>query len=528
MILRFVVYEGRKYRVGAVAFKGNNLFSQAEILKGVKVAGYPSRVKMVSGKVFTPQGLSKDVEAIKDYYGSKGYIDCVVIAVKNANTTTGAMDLVYEINEGEAARVEKIEIKGNTKTKDKVIRREFAVMPGEIYDTVKVKLSKQRLEGLNYFEKVDTQPEDTEVLNRKNLVVGVQEKNTGNFTIGAGFDSVQSVVGFAEVSQGDFDLFHPPNFTGGGEKIRLRASIGTLQRDYIVTFVEPWFLDQKLAFQVDLFDRDLNYVSPNDLYDQTEVGARLGLTRTLGSDFLIGGINYTIEQEGIFLNPTNGPISPQLAQEAGHALLSRVGTLLAYDTRNHALNPNSGQRTQITTDVVGGPFGGDDSYYKVELKTDWYFRGIWEGQILQLSGKLATADTYDGTTRVPIFDRYFMGGLYDLRGYHYRTIGPVDSYGGGIGGDTYAFATAEYTIPIVERVKWAFFYDIGNVYAGSGPSSTLGKPRTTPASACGSICRLDRFGSTTEFPFGTPTMWAAPEGSILASDTAARFNHTIP
>ena len=484
MNLRFVVSEGQQYKVGALSFKGNNTFTETNILKGVVVNGFPSKVKMTVGKIFTPSGLSKDVEAIKDFYGSKGYIDCKVLAVKTPNTTTGTMDVAFQIEEGEISSIEKVEIKGNTKTKDKVIRRELAVMPGEIYDTVKVKLSKARLEGLGYFEKVDTQPEETEVLNRKNLVVGVEEKNTGNFTIGAGFDSVQSLVGFAEVSQGDFDLFNPPTFTGGGEKFRLRAALGTLQRDYLLTIIEPWFLDQKLALQFDAFDRDLNYVSSQDLYDETHIGAKIGLTRTLGSDFLIGNINYSLEQAGISLNPANGPISTpadgpvNLSQEAGHKILSRVGTFLAYDTRNHNLNPTHGQRTEISADIVGGALGGDASYYKVELKSDWFFPGFFTGHVLQLSGKLATTAPFGNTPRVPIYDRYFMGGLYDLRGYHYRTIGTpntFDIYNNNLGGDTYAFAMAEYTIPIIERLKLAFFYDIGNVYGPSWDFGALGR-----------------------------------------------------
>ncbi len=475
MTVRFVISEGQKYKVGAVNFKGNNLFAATNILHGVVVNGYPSRVKMTVGKTFTPEGLTKDVEAIKDFYGSKGYIDCKVAAVQQANTTTGTMDVLYQIQEGEISHIEKVEIKGNTKTKDKVIRRELAVMPGEVYDTVKVKLSKARLEGLGYFQKVDTQPEDTEVMNRKNLVVGVEEKNTGNFTLGAGFDSVESLVGFAEVSQGDFDIFNPPNFTGGGEKIRLRAAIGTLQRDYLLTFIEPWFLDQKLALQVDLFDRDLSYVSPSDLYDETHAGATISLTRTLWSDFFIGKVNYTVDDVGIYLNPGNGTISHQLAQEAGTRLISRVGSSLAYDTRNHALNPTSGQRTEISGDVASSVLGSDASYYKVELKTAWFFRGFGEGQIFQINAKLATAQALGDTPRVPIFDRYFMGGLYDLRGYHYRMIGPRDDATDPIGGDTYAFATAEYTIPIIERLRFALFYDIGNVYSPSWDFKDLGE-----------------------------------------------------
>src|SRR5262249_55419809 len=148
-----------------------------------------------------------------------------------------------------------------------------------------VKLSTNRLVGLNYFEKVEAQPEPTDVPNRKNLVVGVEEKSTGNFTIGAGFSSVESLVGFVELSQGNFDLFNPPLFTGGGQKFRLRLQLGTRQKDYQVSFVEPWFLGRKLALGIDLYHRDLQYQS--DLYDEKRTGARFSLTRALGSDFFI-------------------------------------------------------------------------------------------------------------------------------------------------------------------------------------------------------------------------------------------------
>jgi outer membrane protein insertion porin family len=515
MNLRFVVSEGQQYKVGSVSFKGNNLFAATNILQGVVVSGFPSRVKMTTGKTFTPEGLNKDVEAVKDFYGSKGYIDSRIVAVQAPNPVSGAMDLVFQIDEGEISTVEKVEIKGNTKTKDKVIRRELAVMPGEVYDTVKVKLSKSRLEGLNYFEKVDTQPEETEVTNRKNLVVGVEEKNTGNFTIGAGFDSVQSLVGFAEVSQGDFDLFNPPTFTGAGERFRLRAAIGTLERDYLLTIIEPWFLDHKLALQFDAFDRDLYYVSPNDIYDETHVGTKLGLTRALGSDFLIGNINYTFEQVGVFLNPANGYIPPnsELLQEAGRQIHSGVGGWIAYDTRNNNLNPDRGQRTELSANVFDGDMGSDVNFYRVELKSDWFFRGFWPGQVLQLSAALKTASPFGGTPRVPISDRYFMGGLYDLRGFHYRTVGgnsTFDDAQNPLGGDTYAFATAEYTIPIIERLKFALFYDIGNVYGPSWAFSDLART----ADDAGVGLRINLPIGPLRLDYGIPIRNPTPVGQI--------------
>ena len=155
--------------MGAVEIKGNKLFSTEDILKGFVLEGKLKKPEMTVGKTFTPKGLDQDLEAIRDFYGAKGYIDTWVKPIKNPNTEKGTMDLVYEIQDESKGKsfIEKIEIKGNTKTKDKVIRRELAVAPGEVFDMVRVKLSKGRLEQMNYFDKVETETDPTDVPNRK-------------------------------------------------------------------------------------------------------------------------------------------------------------------------------------------------------------------------------------------------------------------------------------------------------------------------------------------------------------------------
>jgi outer membrane protein insertion porin family len=397
------------------------------------------------------------------------------------------MDLEFKIDEDEKVYVEKIQIRGNTKTKDKVIRRELAVSPGEVFDMVRVKVSKSRLDGLQYFEKVDTRPQESDISgNRKDLVVSVEEKNTGNMTMGAGFSSVDAIVGFVEVSQGNFDLFHPPTFTGGGQKFRLRVQIGTERQDYIASFIEPWFLGRKLSLGVDLYHRELSFQSPEDLYDEERTGGRISLTRALWKDFIIGNISYTLEDVGIIFNssahgprfiqlPGSGRDQPiivfdpatapdALLMESGHSLLSKVGLSLAYDTRNSSLLPNKGQRTELFTEIVGGPLGGDRDFYKAELRTAWYFKGFYTGHVLELIGRTGVAEAYDDTVDVPFYERYYLGGLYSLRGFKYRGVSPrQEGLKEPIGGDTYWFASAEYSIPIIERLRFAMFYDIGAV-----------------------------------------------------------------
>ncbi|EEF60407.1 outer membrane protein assembly factor BamA [Pedosphaera parvula] len=481
MRIEFVIYEGNLYKVGAVTFKGNLLFNTNDIFRGLKLQHEQSHAKTKIGEhglqadvgmTFTPQGLQDDIHAIEDFYGSKGYIDVKQGANlrvnKIANTENGTMDLEYNIDSGEKQYIEKIEIKGNVKTKDKVIRRELAVSPGDTFDMVRVRLSKQRLEGLQYFEKVDTQPEPTVIPNHKNLIVGVDEKSTGQFTFGAGFSTVDSILGFAEISQSNFDLFKPPYFTGGGQKFRLRVQLGTQRQDYLISFVEPWFLNRKLALSIDLFHSVYNFQSLDNLYNETHTGAKLGLTRALGSDFLIGGISYTVENVGIVDVNENAPAT--IFNDSGNTLLSRFGVSLAYDTRNSTTLPNKGQRTEISAEVVGGPLGGDANFYKTEVKSAWYFKGFAKDHVLEIVGRAGVADRLYGSKDLPFFERYYLGGQYSLRGYDYRGVGPREATQNGqqfepIGGDTYWMASAEYSIPIISRLRFAVFYDIGSVYA---------------------------------------------------------------
>jgi outer membrane protein insertion porin family len=452
---------------------------------------------MKPGDTFTAKGLSKDVEAVEDFYGAKGHIEVNqgqgLNVAKIANTDQGTMDLQFKVNEGQKSFVEKIEIRGNYKTKDKVIRRELTISPGDPFNMVAVKVSKKRLEGLQYFEKVDARPEATEVPNRKNLIIGVEEKTTGNFNFGAGFSSVDAIVGFAEITQGNFDLFHPPTFTGGGQKFRLRMQLGTRRQDYVVSFIEPWFLDRKLIFGTELYYRDLNFQSVGRLYDELRAGVRLSLTRALWSDYLMGSVSYTIENVGIRFNtgfhddiivrdpggsgrdpgdiivdPANLPRA--LLNERGYSLVSRLGLSIAYDTRNSTLLPDAGQRTEFGVDIAGGPLGGDKSYYKMELKSAWYFRGFVKGHVLEVAGRIGVADGLEDED-VPFYDRFYLGGLYSLRGYQYRGISPREpGFQEPIGGDSYWFGTAEYSVPIISKekvggVRAAIFYDIGSVGA---------------------------------------------------------------
>lgn len=491
----FVIDEGRPYKVGSVTFEGNKLFSTNEIISSME-SRQGTRVQrgmnLNPGDTFKPRLHARDIDLVEDFYGSRGYIDVQfpgpsLRAIRIPNTSSNTIDLVYRVEEGSQSYIEKIEIKGNSKTKDRVIRRELAVAPGEVFNMVRVKISTNRLYQLQYFDKVDARPEKTEVPTRRNLVIGVEERNTGNFSIGAGFSSVDNLVGFVEMSQGNFDIGNPPYFTGGGQKLRLRAQVGTRRQDYLITFIEPWLFGQRLALQVDLYHRDFQFLS--SLYNEQRTGARIGVTKGLndyfrGGEFFRVGLAYTIESVNLDFDeedllPTvtrvDGPghgstivtappeISPELAEEEGRRLVSKVTGSIVYDTRNSIL-PDKGQRVELIGEVAGGPLGGDSDFYRLELRAAQYFRGFDDGHIIEMIGRLGVSQAFGDSTRVPLFDRYFLGGLYTLRGFRYRDVGPVDENHEPVGGSTYWFGSIEYSIPVIERVRLAAFYDIGMVY----------------------------------------------------------------
>ncbi|HXC99146.1 MAG TPA: BamA/TamA family outer membrane protein, partial [Verrucomicrobiae bacterium] len=419
--------------------------------------------------------LKDDLKAIEDFYGSKGYIDVRsggpnLYAVQIPNTDAGTMDLEYHIQESQQYKIEKIEIRGNVKTRDRVIRRELAVSPGDTFDMLRVNLSKRRLEGLGYFTPdtgVDAKPESDPTLpsDTKNLVITVQEQSTGNMTFGAGYDTVESISGFVQVEERNFDLFKPPYFIGqgGGQKVRLYIQVGALVQNYELDFQEPWFMGRKLILDTSIYRQVSDYQSLNNLYDLAHTGFRVGLTRALGSDFLIGTIGYNLEQVNVFNVNLNSPNT--ILNDSGTALLNRFKASLAWDSRNDVKLPNGGNRTSISTEMTVG----DRSYLKTEVSSAWYFKGFAKGHVLEVVGRAGVAQPM-GVDDVPFYDRYYLGGLRDLRGFDYPGVGPREVTQDGseyepIGGDTFWMGSLEYSVPVMGPVRFATFFDIGNVSA---------------------------------------------------------------
>jgi len=447
----FPIQEGEQYHVGTVTIGGTKLFTAAEI---------GAALGLHEGSVYSPAGVQADVKKIQDIYGARGYIDAQVVPVMTpmANRQIG---LTYRVDEGKKSYVERVIISGNTRTKDKVIRRELAVGPGDLYNSVYAEASKQRLQNLNYFERVDVFASDTMIPGKKDMNVVVTEKKTGSLNFGAGYSTTDGVIGFVELTQSNFDITNWPNFTGGGERFRTRLQIGSERKDITVSLTEPYFLDYQLTVGGEAFYREADYLS--SVYDQRNYGFDL-FTRKAITQNLSWRLDYRLEEIDIY-KVADG-VSQTILNDQGNHLKSQISPSLVYDTRDSVFLTRQGTRAEFAPFVAGGPLGGNDNIYGANLSVTHYISLPWD-TILTLAGEAASVDNWSGSDHVPIFDRLYLGGSSNLRGFKFRDVGPKDENGDPIGGQSLARFTAEYTYPVVDRVRGAFFYDTGYVNSAS-------------------------------------------------------------
>ena len=452
LVITIAIEEGRQYRIGEVTMSGNKLFPSPLL---------QFALKQKTGMIFSPSKLDEDVEALEKFYGRGGYLDTRVRLLRQPNLETGNIDLEYQIEESEQFAVESISIEGNTKTKSIVILRELVLGPGETFDTVRMEISKMRLENTRFFEDpVNVTDEVTNIPGRRNLKIAVREGRTGNLTFGAGFSSLERAVVFAELTQSNFDLFNRRSFfQGDGQKFRLRLQLGSYSSQAVLSFEEPWLFERQLALGFTLFRTTSDYNSA--IYEEIRTGGEVYLRKRL-FELVEGRLAYTYEIVEITdIDPNASPIFQQLA---GEQTISKVGLTLLRDTRDKIVSTTRGNRAELITELAGGPFGGDVNYYRVEFRGAQYFPTFeFQNQVLHLLARGGVVDNYGDSEFVPFYDRFFLGGPYNLRGFEYREVGPKDSVGEPVGGKTYGFLSLEYSMDIVAPIRFAIFYDAGFV-----------------------------------------------------------------
>ncbi|MDD3886116.1 MAG: outer membrane protein assembly factor BamA, partial [Victivallaceae bacterium] len=353
----FKLTEGEPYKVGKVTVKGNAAFAESEIMP---------LILLTEGAVFSSALEQESARRITANYETLGYSDISCHARRNADFNTHTVDVEFEIVEGRKFFVRDVLITGNTYTKDKVIRRELAIEPGDPADKNRIEVSRQRLMGMGYFDKVEARPVGADALDEKDVVFNVKEKEDRyKLRFGAGASDVNSVFGMAEISTDNFDILDPGNwFYGGGQRFRVQGVLGIDNAGFNVDFVEPWLFDLPLRFEASAYMNRVVYEN----WDENRVGFRTSLSRKFFDNFTSATIGYKFERVNVTdiahsIRPyleADGQLDPQF--------VSQPSLSLTRDTRNSITNPTSGYNINLFLSVTPKALGSSHDYYRLEAK----------------------------------------------------------------------------------------------------------------------------------------------------------------
>lgn len=453
------VVEGTRYTVAGVTIRGEEAFAGEQL--------YPV-LKMHKGSDYTWKAYSADYDALRGFYGDRGYIDAR-IQRRELFPEPGQVEIVYEIAENGPLRLGRIDIRGNVKTKDKVIRRVFNIYPGDLVNISRIRHAVTRLRELNYFTKVETTFAEGPEPDTRNLVVDVEEGPTGQVLFGAGVSSSAGLIGQFELSLRNFDiadwprslddLFSGNAFVGAGQTFILQLRPGTESNQARVFFSEPYLFDSPYSLSTDLF----YYERDREDYDEARAGARVGVGRRFTEDF---SVQLTARVESIKIGSVEDDAPSEFLALEGRHEINSLALGADYDKTDSVWLPSTGYRALGTVEVADKAFGSDFSFVKV-IGEGRYYRTIHTTRdglkhIAMIRARAGAVDRTHGPD-VPFFERFYAGGRDSIRGFAYRGVGPHEG-GDPIGGEWMGVANLEYTFPIYEdTVRGVFFVDTGTV-----------------------------------------------------------------
>ncbi|MBI2191513.1 MAG: outer membrane protein assembly factor BamA [Planctomycetes bacterium] len=469
VVLSIDVQEGDPYQVESVHFQGNEIFS-TEALVGI--------TELRAGGPYSRETLQKDVKAIRDKYGEKGYVRNEVQFNEVVLKEGKKVRLEYSITEGEKAYVETIHVVGNVRTKDIVVRREVDLVPGEEFNTVKLDDSLRRLRNLGFFEKVEADYTPGSQEHLSNIDIRIKEGKTGVFRVGAGFSSNNNLIGNVAITQRNFDYKDVPkswhdfltgnSFVGDGQTLTLQAQPGNTVSRYRIAFTEPYLFERPLSFGMSgfYFQRD------RGVFEEQRVGGSPKLGKRLMPDVFLEA-SYRFEVVRLQdIDFVNAPLAVIDAQ--GDTVISSVILELSHDKRDDVFLPSKGFRSEISYELAGTFLAGDLDFQRVVLGHSRYFTLYRTKEdnphVLGLQVRSGWEDDIGDTRTIPIFERFFLGGANTVRGFEFRTVGPQDR-DEPIGGDFFYQLNVEYRFPIFGQVFYGvLFNDVGNVtpFLGSG------------------------------------------------------------
>ena len=441
--IKIVVVEGPQFHVGGVDVTGNSVLPLEEIKR---------RILLAPGDVFSRSKLRETVKGITDVYGTIGRASADVNPNVTQDLPNLKINITLEIAEGPEVFVERINISGNTRSEEKILRREIPMAEGELFTTPKLQRAKQRLTNLNYFDKVNATTAPGSSKDKIVVNIDVTEKPTGLFSIGGGFSSQDGALGTVDLSQ--------RNFLGKGWEVFLRLRGGEKVQQGQIGFTEPWLFDRPLAAGFDLFNnrRILTDYSVNSLGGDIRFGHPVG-------DYSRVSALYRISNDHIA--DVASTASQELLDAKGDHIISLIGTSFGRDTRDSAFETTKGSTQGIGFDFAG--VGVGEKFIRT-IGTATYYHPLWLDHVI--SGRILGGYMLGwGKDSVPLFERFNLGGSSTLRQFKALQVSPKDSSGTRIGGNIELLGNVEYLIPLFFGIRAALFYDVGNVW---GPDEAKG------------------------------------------------------
>lgn len=448
------VSEGLQYKVGKVAISGDSVVENDKLLK---------RVQLKSGDTFNYQHVQADAQAIADAQKDFGYAFATVSNESVPHPETRTVDWTYHVQKGKKVFFGAVEMIGAATTRDKVIRRELAFTEGALYSEGKLKRSKMRVQRLGFFESVDIKTRPTANPQVVDVTVEVKERTTGTFQVGAGFSSVDNFITTAQISK--------DNFLGRGQRLSLQASLSAIRTMFQASFFEPYFFDTRVTFAIELYNFQTLFTD----FTRTSTGGSL----TWGyrfTDELLGDLTYGLERVRTEIGGISGRRNVSVSSLFNAGLTSSVALSLTYDSRDDRWLPTRGWFAQVSGEYALPAFGSQNEFYKHILRVRRYFPLPLDAVLkFNLVGGIVTAPQ---GTQVPLFERFFLGGIFNVRGYQLNTLGPdipvpsSDDPGAplssfNIGGAKQLYLNNELEVPILKapmNLRGVLFFDIGNAF----------------------------------------------------------------
>ena len=438
MTIKIRISEGSPYKLSAISFTGNKAYDNETIKK---------RISLVPNVLFKKNLLEKDMRSISELYSESGYALVSVVpdlAPDDANKTVA---VILNIEEGNKYRIGRIEISGNTKTRDKVIRREIRLAEGETFDSSKLRRSYERINNLGFFDSVEMVPKPKYEEKSVDLDVKVKERPTGFLSVGGGYSSVDKFIGTVDLTQG--------NLFGRGQYVKVKAELGGKSSFYELSFKDQYFLDTSYAFSVGIYKSSREYIE----YDKKATGFYLGLGKSL-AEYWRADVTYNFERATI--ENIDDDASVIVKDQEGTNTTSSITSTLVRDSRDNYLDPSRGSRNSVTATFAG--LGGSNKFIKGVLDSAWYYP---LGQTtFMVRGRFGYANGIFGK-KLPLYENFYVGGLYTVRGLGFGDAGPKDpNTGDAIGGNTELVFNTEYIFPVFPemRLKGVIFFDAGNAY----------------------------------------------------------------